>query len=147
MTSVIKIYLMQIPGTSALLEKGTIPESLLLLTGPIGAGKTMYCRQFLVDGLLDRDYCIYVSSSLTYKQFKTQFSNVENLNLIENSKFINPYLCSGPVGNQRYSSFSRDSSSVSDNKTSSGLEKSENINRLSLTLAEIQATITHINKL
>jgi len=72
---------MQIPGTSALIEKGTIPESVLLLTGPIGAGKTMYCRQFLVDGLLDRDYCIYVSSSLTDKQFKTRFSKIQNLNL------------------------------------------------------------------
>jgi KaiC/GvpD/RAD55 family RecA-like ATPase len=138
---------MQIPGASTLIEKGTIPESLLLLTGPIGAGKTMYCRQFLVDGLLDRDYCIYVSSSLTDKQFRTQFSNIENLNLIENSKFINPYLHSRPVGNQGYSSFSRDSSSASDNKTSvSQLEKSESINKLSLTLAEIEATITHFNR-
>jgi hypothetical protein len=148
MTSLVIIYLMQIPGTSALIEKGIIPESLLLLTGPIGAGKTMYCRQFFADGLLDGDYCIYISSSLTNKQFRTQFSNIENLNLIENSKFINPYLYDRPVGNQGYSSFSRDSSSVSDNKTSvSGLEKSESINSLSLTLAEIEATITHINKL
>ena len=139
---------MQIPGTSALFEKGTIPESLLLLTGPIGSGKTMYCRQFFADGLLDRDYCIYVSSSLTDKQFRTQFSNIENLNLIENSKFINPYLYYGPVGNQGYSSFSRDSSSISDNKTSlSGVEKSETTNKLSLTLTEIETAITQINKL
>ena len=139
---------MQIPGVSPLTDKGTIPESLLLLTGPIGAGKTMYCRQFLADGLLDRDYCIYVSSSLTNKQFRTQFSNIENLNLIQNSKFINPYLHNGTVGNQGYSSFSRDSSSDSDNKTSvSGLEKSESTNKLSLTLAEIEATINQINRL
>jgi KaiC/GvpD/RAD55 family RecA-like ATPase len=132
---------MQIPGTSALIEKGTIPESLLLLTGPIGSGKTMYCRQFLVDGLLDKDYCIYISSSLTDKQFRTQFSNIENLNLIQNSKFINPYLHTGPVGNHY-------SSSVSINKTSvSGFEKSETINKLSLSLAEIEATITRIKGL
>ncbi len=144
----IKIYLMRIPGTTALIEKGTIPESVLLLTGPIGSGKTMYCRQFLVDGLLDKDYCIYVSSSLSDKQFRTQFSNIENLNLIENSKFINPYLLNGSVGNQGYSSFSHYSSAVSDNKTSvSGLEKNESVNKLSLTLAEIEATITQINRL
>jgi len=136
----------QIPGVSPLTDKGTIPESLLLLTGPSGAGKTMYCRQFLADGLLDRDYCIYVNSSLTDKQFRTQFSNIENLNLIQNSKFINPYLHNGTVGNQGYSSFSRDSSSVSDN-TVSGLEKSESTNKLSLTLAEIEETITQINRL
>ena len=135
MTS-LKIESVQIPGASALADKGTIPESLLLLTGPIGAGKTMYCRQFLADGLLVRDYCIYISSSLTNKQFRTQFSNIENLNLIQNSKFINPYLHNGTVSNLGYSSFSRDSSSVSDN-TVSGLEKSESTNKLSLTLAEI----------
>ena len=108
----------------------------------------MYCRQFLADGLLDRDYCIYVSSSLTDKQFRTQFSNIENLNLIENSKFINPYLHNGPFDKQGYSSFFRDSSSISDNKTSViALENSESTNKLSLTLAEIEATITHINRL
>lgn len=132
---------MQIPGMSVLVEKGTIPRSVLLLTGPIGSGKTMYCRQFFADGLLDRDFCIYVSSSLTDKQFRTQFSNIENLNLIENSKFINPYLRTGPVGNHY-------SSSDSNNKTSaSGLEKSENINKLSLTLTEIEETIIRINGL
>jgi archaellum biogenesis ATPase FlaH len=138
---------MQIFGTSALIEKGTIPESVLLLTGPIGAGKTMYCRQFLVDGLLDRDYCIYVSSSLTDKQFKTRFSKIQNLNLIQNSKFINPYLHHGPLDKQGYS-FSHYSSSLSDDKTSvSGLEKSESTNRLSLIFTEIEATINQINRL
>ena len=33
---------MQIPGISDLLDKGTIPNSVLLLTGPAGAGKSMY---------------------------------------------------------------------------------------------------------
>ncbi|MFZ0511314.1 MAG: ATPase domain-containing protein [Candidatus Nitrosopolaris sp.] len=139
---------MHIPGTSVLTDKKTIPERLLLLTGPIGAGKTMYCKQFFEDGILDRDYCIYVSSSLTNKQFRTQFSNIENLNLIQNSKFINPYLYNSALSNQGAdSSFSRYLPPVSDNKTSSGLEKSQGINKLSLTLAEIDATLTQINRL
>jgi KaiC/GvpD/RAD55 family RecA-like ATPase len=126
---------MQIPGTYSLTGKGTIPESLLLLTGPVGAGKTIYCRQFIIDGLLDGDYCIYVSSSLTDKQFRTHFSNTENLNLYKNSKFINPYLCKGQLDN-------RDSSSIT------GLENSEgSYNKLLLTLTEIQTAITQINKL
>ncbi|MGA9151428.1 MAG: hypothetical protein WBZ36_12695, partial [Candidatus Nitrosopolaris sp.] len=83
---------MHIPGISVLTDKKTIPEMLLLLMGPVGAGKTMYCKQFFEDGILDRDCCIYVNSSLTNKQFRTQFSNIENQNLIQNSKFINPYL-------------------------------------------------------
>jgi KaiC/GvpD/RAD55 family RecA-like ATPase len=127
---------MLIPGTYSLTGKGTIPESLLLLTGPVGAGKTIYCRQFIIDGLLDGDYCIYVSSSLTDKQFKTHFSNTENLNLNKNTKFINPYLCkvNPHLDNP-------DSSPIA------GLEKSEgSCNKLSLTLAEIQTAITQINK-
>jgi archaellum biogenesis ATPase FlaH len=113
---------MQIPGTYSLTSKGTIPESLLLLTGPVGAGKTIYCRQFIIDGLYDGDYCIYVSSSLTDKQFRTHFSNVENLNLYKNCKFINPYLCKGHLGNRDLSSITR-------------LEKSEgSYNKLLLTL-------------
>lgn len=83
---------MQIPGISDLLDKGSLPDSLLLLIGPSGAGKSMYCRQFFSDGLFDGDYCIYISSSLTNKQFRNHFSNIETLNLIQNSKFINPYL-------------------------------------------------------
>src|SRR5215467_14163782 len=126
---------MQIPGTYSLTGKLTIPESLLLLTGPVGAGKTIYCRQFVTDGLLDGDYCIYISSSLTDKQFRTHFSNSENLNLYKNSKFINPYLCKGHLGNL-------DSSSIP------GLKESEDsCNKLSLALAEIQMAITQINKL
>ena len=134
---------MQIPGISHLIDKGTIPESLLLLTGPIGAGKSVYCRQFLADGLLDRDFCIYISSTLTNKQFRTQFSNIENLNLIQNSKFINPYLYSSPVVDQRHRSFSSDSSSASDNNTGGH----ESIDKLSLTLREVQSTIPQINRM
>src|SRR2546421_6270057 len=83
---------MQIPGIADLIEKATIPESLLLPTGPAGAGKSIYCKQFFSDGLIDGDYCIYVSSSLTDRQFRKQFPNIEKLILIQNSKFINPYL-------------------------------------------------------
>jgi hypothetical protein len=106
---------------------------LLLLIGPIGAGKTMYCKQFFEDGILDRDYCIYVSSSLTNKQFRTQFSNIENQKLIQNSKFINPYLYKCALSKQVPDySIPRHSPTVSDNKTSSGLEMSQGINKLSL---------------
>jgi KaiC/GvpD/RAD55 family RecA-like ATPase len=136
---------MHIPCISFLTEKKTIPERLLLLTGPIGAGKTMYCKQFFEDGILDGDYCIYISSSLTNKQFRTQFSNIENLNLIQNSKFINPYLCNIALGKQRADSSI--SPLVSDNKNSSAVGMTKGINGLSLTLAEIDATLTQIDRL
>jgi KaiC/GvpD/RAD55 family RecA-like ATPase len=139
---------MHIPGISLLTDKKTIPKSLLLLTGPVGAGKTMYCKQFFEDGILERDYCIYVSSSLTNKQFRTHFSNIENQDLIQNSKFINPYLYRGAISKQVEDySISRYSPTVSNNKTSSGLEMSQGTNKLSLTLAEIDGTLAQINTL
>jgi KaiC/GvpD/RAD55 family RecA-like ATPase len=134
---------MHIPGTSVLTEKRTIPERLLLLTGPIGAGKTVYCRQFFEDGIFDRDYCIYISSSLTKKQFRAQFCNIENINLIQNSKFINPYLYNIAQGKQGIDR----SILVSDNKTSSAVGMTRGINGLSLTLAEIDTTLAGIKKL
>ena len=100
----LKISLNAYPRYMGSTEKKTIPERLLLLTGPIGEGKTMYCKQFFEDGVFDRDYCIYVDSNLTNKQFRTQFSNIENLNLIQNSKFINPYIYNSALGKQRANS-------------------------------------------
>lgn len=79
----------QIPGISEFVDKA-IPAGLLLLTGPAGAGKTMYCRQFLADGLLNDDYCVFVSSNLTEKQCNDLFSKIDPT-LVKNLKFVNPY--------------------------------------------------------
>src|ERR1051325_424956 len=95
---------MHIPGISDLAEKGTLPESLILVTGPSGSGKTLYCRQFFTDGLIEGNYCIYVSSSLTSKQFRNQFPIVEKLNLEQNSRFVNPYLYSAQIDSQQQNS-------------------------------------------
>ena len=151
---------MQIPGISDLLDKGVIPESLLLLIGPAGAGKSMYCRQFFTDGLFDGDYCIYISSSLTNKQFINHFSNIEKIKLIQNSKFINPYLYRSSLDSQaQYPSLSPSSSSSSmasnntnndytDNHVGSGrrIIEIENSNKLSLALKDIQDSITKVTK-
>jgi KaiC/GvpD/RAD55 family RecA-like ATPase len=153
---------MQIPGISDLLDKGTIPNSVLLLTGPAGAGKSMYCRQFFTDGLFDGDYCIYVSSNLTDKQFRSQFSNIEKLKLIQNSKYINPYLyhthqlnshhqySPPPSSSSTPSSFtiSDDNKTVVDGGGGGGGElNNDNIKKLSLTLAEIRDDIIKAKKI
>jgi KaiC/GvpD/RAD55 family RecA-like ATPase len=149
---------MQIPGISDLLDKGVIPESLLLLIGPAGAGKSMYCRQFFTDGLFDGDYCIYISSSLTNKQFINHFSNTEKIKLIQNSKFINPYLYRSPPNSQaQYLSLSPSSSSTASNNTNNdysdnqvgmrkGITEIENANKLLLALKDIQDSITKVTK-
>ncbi|MBV9668192.1 MAG: hypothetical protein JO327_08685 [Nitrososphaeraceae archaeon] len=147
---------MQIPGISDLLDKGVIPESLLLLIGPAGAGKSMYCRQFFTDGLFDGDYCIYISSSLTNKQFINHFSNIKKLNLIQNSKFINPYLHRSSLDSQtQYPSLPPSSSSMTSNNNDymdnpverrKRIIEIENSNKLSLTLKDIQDSITKVRK-
>jgi KaiC/GvpD/RAD55 family RecA-like ATPase len=67
-----------------------IGPKVLLLLGPSGAGKTMYCRQFLLEGLLKGDKCIFVSTDLSKRQFNLLFSNVENGNILDRMDFINP---------------------------------------------------------
>jgi len=67
-----------------------IGPKVLLLSGPSGAGKTMYCRQFLLEGLLKGDKCIFVSTDLSKRQFNLLFSNVENGNILDRMDFINP---------------------------------------------------------
>jgi KaiC/GvpD/RAD55 family RecA-like ATPase/class 3 adenylate cyclase len=82
----------RIPGIADLIEnhEAMPPSLLLLLAGPAGAGKTMYCRQFLLDGLLGGDYCVYASPSLDEQQFKDLFSGIDN-DAVQNLTFINPY--------------------------------------------------------
>lgn len=151
---------MQIPGISDLLDKGSLPDSLLLLIGPSGAGKSMYCRQFFSDGLFDGDYCIYISSSLTNKQFRNHFSNIETLNLVQNSKFINPYLYHISPNRQDQNSSSLSPSiyvsttdgnadnSTSNNNDEGGriIDNENSVNKLFLTLKDIRDSITKMTK-
>ena len=84
-------------GNSSLLIPGiylpfqSIGSKILLLSGPSGVGKTMYCRQFLLEGLLKGDKCIFISTDLSKMQFKTLFSNIEDKNILDRIEFINPY--------------------------------------------------------
>jgi KaiC/GvpD/RAD55 family RecA-like ATPase len=137
---------MHIPGLTSLIDREeTVPMSiLLLLTGPPGVGKTMYCRQFLEDGLIDGDYCIYISSNLTDRQFRSLFSDNEKINLTQNSKFINPYTYSEGVNNNSQRQHSSNYSiSASDSKA---IGRTSNDNKLSLTLTEIHDSIVKIRK-
>jgi archaellum biogenesis ATPase FlaH len=63
---------------------------ILLLSGPSGVGKTMYCRQFLLDGLLKGEKCMFISTDLSRMQFDALFSKVENKNILDRLEFINP---------------------------------------------------------
>ena len=65
-------------------------SKILLLYGPPGVGKTMYCRQFLLEGLLKGDKCIFISTDLSKMQFKALFSNIEDKNILDRIEFSNP---------------------------------------------------------
>src|ERR671931_368996 len=139
------LYQMHIPGLTSLIDREeTLPSSiLLLLTGPPGVGKTMYCRQFLEDGLFDGDYCIYISSNLTDRQFRSLFSDNEKINLTQNSKFVNPYIYSEGVNNSQRQHSSNYSISASDSKA---IGRTSNDNKLSFALTEIHDSIVKIRK-
>jgi archaellum biogenesis ATPase FlaH len=80
----------QIPGLSSFSDKDRIPSGLLLLYGPIGSGKSIYCRQFFLEGIAKGDYCIYLSSNLTERQYRNMFTTISESDLSHNSKFVNP---------------------------------------------------------
>lgn len=68
------------PGSSRLVE-GVVPISSLLLMGPTGIGKTIFSKQFIYNGLLKGEQCIYVSTEEPpeeiYKSMKTFGFDVE----------------------------------------------------------------------
>ena len=65
-------------------------SKILLLYGPSGAGKTLYCRQFLGEGLLKGHRCIFVSTALSKIQFNGLFSNMDGRKPTNLLEFINP---------------------------------------------------------
>jgi KaiC/GvpD/RAD55 family RecA-like ATPase len=56
------------PGSLELV-RGDIPSSSILLVGPPGIGKTIFSKQFLVNGLLLKEGCIYVTTEETTENF------------------------------------------------------------------------------
>ena len=111
----------QIPGIFELTGKSSIPPSLFLLVGLAGTGKTMYCRQFFIDGIHHTDYCIYISPSLNEKKFRSLFPMLDVAALEKNSKFINPYM-----------------QMTSNNSNKNNNSDSDELDKLNLTLSEIR---------
>ena len=82
---------MQIPALIELTEREEIPRSLILLTGNTNVGKSLYCRQFLVDRLNDGSECVYINCASTEEQLLEWLDGI-GVARTAGLHFINPYL-------------------------------------------------------
>ncbi|HEX2408694.1 MAG TPA: ATPase domain-containing protein [Nitrososphaeraceae archaeon] len=87
---------MSIPGYKELLGKDHHEEQnndniLFLLMGPGRCGKTLYCKTFFQSHLKTGNSGIFLSSTLTKRQYQNLFNGLSNI-LDSNSFFINPFL-------------------------------------------------------
>ena len=65
-------YFEVFPGSS-ILVRDKIPPSSILVLGPPGIGKTIFSKQFIVNGVLEEDKCIYVSTDESPVDFINSF--------------------------------------------------------------------------
>ena len=77
-------------------------SKILLLYGPSGVGKTLYCRQFLREGLLKGHRCVFVSTALSKMQFDALFSNMDGSKPVDSIEFINPRDDDAPLSHRNY---------------------------------------------
>ena len=60
------------PGSSELV-RGEVPPSSILLIGPTGIGKTIFSKQFILNGLQQNEVCIYISTEEDTDSFFDSF--------------------------------------------------------------------------
>ena len=113
-----------IPGFSSLVGQAGAEKTdsgIILLMSPPGGGKTLYCRQMILESLENGASCIYINSSMTRKEYQNLFKSVTE-EKIKKLKFLNPYL-------------------VATGTKESDISTGINDPKLSATLQEIQNTI------
>jgi KaiC/GvpD/RAD55 family RecA-like ATPase len=87
---------LSIPGLSSLVGQAATEKfdsGIILLMSPPGGGKTLFCRQMIIESLQNGSACIYINSSMTRKEYQNLFdtNTDEKINKL---KFLNPYLVS-----------------------------------------------------
>ena len=90
------MIILPIPGYKELLgndhhEDQHNDNTLFLLMGPGRSGKTTYCKSFFESHLKVGENGIFVSSTLTKRQYQKLFNGLSSI-LDSNSFFINPFL-------------------------------------------------------
>src|SRR5688500_17585853 len=124
-----------IPGFSSLVGQAgaeKIDSGIILLMSPPGGGKTLYCRQMILESLEEGAFCIYINSSMTRKEYQNLFKSVTE-ERIKKLKLLNPYLVA--IGNKE----SDTSTGISDPKLSATLQEIQN------TIDEWTSSVTNTN--
>jgi len=62
------------PGSKRLV-KDKVPSSSLLLIGPSGVGKTIFCKQFIYNGLITGETCVYVTANESPEELENSMLN------------------------------------------------------------------------
>src|SRR5215210_7200187 len=87
------LHLKYFPGKDYIFndKMKSFDSGIFLMTGPKMSGKSIYCNNLFINAINEGSFCIYISSSLTGKQYNNLFLS-KNKNLEKDSKLINPYL-------------------------------------------------------
>lgn len=128
-----------IPGFSSLVGQAgaeNTDSGIFLLMSPPGGGKTLYCRQMIMENLQNGASCIYINSSMTRKEYQNLFKNI-NDEKIEKLKFLNPYLVSTDAKKSDFST------GIGDSKLSATLQEIQNaINELTYSAPDTNTSIS-----
>ena len=80
-----------VPGLDAALQGGLPRDTLVLIEGPAGSGKTTFGLQFLLQGVRDGETCLLASNAETLEQLKSiAASHAWNLDGIHITEFTEP---------------------------------------------------------
>jgi len=98
------------PGSSRLVT-GAVPSSSLLLIGPTGVGKTIFCKHFFYNGLLMGEPCIYVTTNETPREIETSMKTFGlEIGQYEKKKMVRIVDgCSWKLGRESLSEYAVDS--------------------------------------
>ena len=124
-----------IPGFSSLVGQADAEKTksaIILLMSPPGGGKTLYCRQMIIESLQNGASCIYINSSMTRKEYQNLFKNMTDDN-IKKLKFLNPYLVAAATKESDIST------GIGDPKLSATLQEIQN------TINEWTSSVTNTN--
>jgi KaiC/GvpD/RAD55 family RecA-like ATPase len=129
---------MDLPGFEQAINKDIVNPPLILLKGPAGTGKTLYCRQFLLEGLALGGVEVFVSSDMGERQFRNLFSNLPTAKM-DQIKFLSiSKLISGSKENWR-SVFNEDDTTNADRQDNTDTQRP-----LLLLLERIQELLTDL---